>query len=183
MTEHTKTTNKFKVEQPVRHNLAVVEQTADKLKINEQLYQVLVNQGAALDLTLLAKKYDPYLDQYDFIVGDVASDHLRLKGFYQAEAHLGIDKSQLAIVDYLTEYCNPGGGYFVLKLLTPVHTYQQRRRRPNHKWPSKRRSRPADDWPFAAHKVHQNKIKPHSHVLKQEHSAHHAFVIKKRGNR
>ena len=75
--------NKFEQEQPIRHPLADVVQDGKSIKINEQLYSIIVNERDALDIETLRKKYDPYLDQYDYLVGDVSSDHLRLKGFYK----------------------------------------------------------------------------------------------------
>ena len=64
---------------------------------------------------MLKEKYDPYLDQYDYLVGDVSSEHLRLKGFYDENDRVAIDKKANAIVDYLEEYCNPGSAYFILR--------------------------------------------------------------------
>lgn len=121
--------NKFEQEQPIRHPLADVVQDGKSIKINEQLYSIIVNERDALDLDTLRKKYDPYLDQYDYLVGDVSSEHLRLKGFYKDAARTSIDKKEMSIVDYLTEYCNPGGPYFILKLTHPLHFYQHQKKR------------------------------------------------------
>lgn len=57
------------------------------------------------------------------MVGDVSSDHLRLKGFYKDNVRTAIDRKKKAIADYLIEYCNPGGAYFVLELISPIHHY------------------------------------------------------------
>ena len=60
--------NKFEKEQPLRHSLASVVQDGKSLKINDQLYSVIVNERNALDIETLKNKYDPYLDQYYYLV-------------------------------------------------------------------------------------------------------------------
>ena len=61
--------NKFEEEQPLRHPLANVVQDGKSIKINDQLYTIVTNERDALDLEMLRKKYDPFLDQYDYLVG------------------------------------------------------------------------------------------------------------------
>ena len=94
-----KSENKFEKKQPLRHPLALVVQDGDKLKINKQLYRIKINKGDAIDLETLRRKYDPYLDQYDFLVGDVSSEHLRLKGFYKDVVRTAIDRKENTIAD------------------------------------------------------------------------------------
>lgn len=187
--------NKFEKEQPLRHPLADVAQDGKSIKINKQLYTIVANEREALDVEMLRKKYDPYLDQYDYLVGDVSSDHLRLKGFYKDAVRTSIDKKELAIVDYLTEYCNPGGPYFILELTDPVHHYQHvkkykrehehpRERNKNerfhaHKRYNKRRRN--DNNPFKKRRIHQTKFKKKQSIaVKKNYGRHHSFVIKKR---
>ncbi|GFZ27342.1 YutD family protein [Lactobacillus corticis] len=176
MSEATET-NKFAQAQPLRHPKAVVAQQGEKIKINNQTYRLAVNHGTALDLEMLALKYDPYLDQYDFIVGDVSSEHLRLKGFYKKEAHRAIDKSEYAIADYLTEYCNPGTAYFILELLDPVHTYHPHKRKKFHyaKHKPSRQSKTYRD------RKQRNRTKFKKHPSRPRRNAgRHKFTIKKR---
>lgn len=190
--------NKFEQEQPIRHPLADVVQDGKSIKIGEQLYSIIVNERDALDLETLRKKYDPYLDQYDYLVGDVSSEHLRLKGFYKDGARTAIDKKEMAIVDYLTEYCNPGGPYFILELTHPVHHYQYQHSKPRR--PRERRERDFvkgdryrarrrynyrknknENNPFKKRRVHQTKFrKKQSIAVKKEFGRHHSFIIKKR---
>ena len=103
-------------EQPLYHPLAHVIVNEDKIMINGRKYEILANVKDALDIEMLKEKYDPFLDQYDYLVGDISSEHLRLKGFYDEKDRVAIDKKANAIVDYLEEYCNPGSAYFVLRL-------------------------------------------------------------------
>ena len=176
--------NKFERDQPLRHPLAVVSLNNDQLKINKQLYQVVVNKNEALDLELLRQKYDPYLDQYDFIVGDISSEHLRLKGFYQDNAQTAIDRKKQTIADYLLEYCNPGGPYFVLQLLSPVHHYhynKRKRRKNSFKNKAQDLHRRKLNKSFKSYHVRPNRIKrPETVAVKKERANHHSFVIKKR---
>lgn len=200
MTEKNKTSseekvNKFEEEQPLRHALANVVRDGQSIKINDQLYSIITNERDALDLELLRKKYDPFLDQYDYLVGDVSSGHLRLKGFYKDEARTSIDKKELAIVDYLTEYCNPGGPYFILELTHPAHHYphsksyksyyereygRKKDRFHQHRYHSKG-YRKNENNPFKKRRVHQTKFKKKQSIaVKKEFGRHHSFIIKKR---
>ena len=176
--------NKFEQDQPLRHPLAAVSLDDDQLKINKQLYQVVVNKNEALDLELLRQKYDPYLDQYDFIVGDVSSEHLRLKGFYQDNAQTAIDRKKQTIADYLLEYCNLGGPYFVLQLLSPVHHYhynKRKRRKNSFKNRTQSSNRRKLNKAFKSYHIRPTRIKkPETVTVKKERTNQHSFVIKKR---
>lgn len=88
--------------------------------INDHKYRILANFRDALDEQLLMKKFDPYLEKYDFIVGDVSSEKLRLKGFYRSSSDkINLDKRFDFVDDYLAEYLNPGVAYFILESLEP----------------------------------------------------------------
>lgn len=183
---NSKTENKFEKEQPLRHPLAVVAQDDDKLKINKQLYRIIVDKDNALDLEMLRKKYDPYLDQYDYIVGDVSSEHLRLKGFYKNVVRTAIDRKQRAIADYLIEYCNPGAAYFVLELISPTHKYNYSRsqeKRPGryHKYRYSNWHRTRLKNNFKKRRVYQTRFpKKKTIAVQKGKGRNHAFVIKKR---
>lgn len=181
MSEEEKKENPFEKKQPLRHPLANVVQDGDKIKINNQLYQILVNKEDAIDIDLLREKYDPYLDQYDFLVGDISSDHLRLKGFYKDIVRTAIDRKERAIADYLIEYCNPGAAYFVLQLISPVHHYQakntdNRARRYGHY--RRNLNRPRNN--FKKRRVRKVTFKRKSIAVQKGHGRNHKFVIKKR---
>ncbi|MCI1290614.1 MAG: YutD family protein [Lactobacillus sp.] len=116
------------------HPLAKVVQAEDELEINWRAYEIIINYKDALDLDLLREKYDPFLNQYDYLIGDVASDHLRLKGFFAAQRRARMDQRAQTMADYVTEYVNPGSPYFVLKALSPAE-------RPKVKHGKRRRSK------------------------------------------
>ncbi|BDR60100.1 YutD family protein [Lactobacillus xylocopicola] len=162
--------NKFAQKQPLRHPQAKVVLDEATLKINQQVYQVLVNKQDALDLDSLRQKYDPYLNQYDFLVGDISSEHLRLKGFFQDNVQAAIDRKKQTIADYLIEYCNPGSPYFILQLLSPVHHYRSsKRKKIRTGQPSKR----ANNSLKAVRRVRPTQIK-------KQPGNHHNFIIRKR---
>ena len=142
------------------------------LLIEGRKYEVIANEKNALDIDLLREKYDPFLNQYDYIVGDVSSDHLRLKGFYDTNEHVAIDKKAITIVDYLDEYSNPGSPYFILHLLgeNQVKKVALGRKKKYRSSKGKRKNN------FKERKVQKTKIMHHSKVVKQNKS----FVIKKR---
>lgn len=179
-------TSSFAKKQPLRHPLAEVVLDQDHLKINKQLYQIVLNKNDALDPEMLRQKYDPYLDQYDYLVGDISSDHLRLKGFYKDVARTAIDRKEKAIADYLMEYCNPGAPYFVLKLLSPVHHYKNKNRESFHRrFQQKRFKNKAFHQHyrnnFQRRRVHKGqRLTRKTKASTKGDSQTHAFVIKKK---
>lgn len=149
--DETKKTAADKEEPKLYHDLAQVVIDGNQVVINDRHYHVLVNYKEALDQDLLAQKYDPFLDQYDLLVGDVSSGHLRFKGFYQTKQRVKIDQKSTTIVDYLTEYGNPGSPYFILARegKNPAKEKALRRKRPRRSkrggrhYPRKKKTRKA----------------------------------------
>lgn len=105
----------------VRHAPAdVVLVSPEFVVINQLKYRVVTNYRNALDSELLKLKFDPFLEKYDYLVGDVSSDKLRLKGFFKGTSNkINLDKRVETIEDYIYEYLNPGVAFFVLESLTP----------------------------------------------------------------
>lgn len=157
------------------HPLAEVVVAGEKVVINQREYRLLVNQRDALDREVLKQKYDPYLDQYDYLVGDVSSEHLRLRGFYNDYVKTSIDRKKSTIVDYLTEYCNPGAPYFILESLQPSRKPRPtQRRRPAKK-------RPKNKAAFTERKVKDGRPKKGSYAEgRKKNRRHKAFVIRKK---
>ncbi|WP_420842362.1 YutD-like domain-containing protein [Fructobacillus americanaquae] len=89
------------------------EITIDGLKLTLQ-----ENFKDAFDASKLAIRYTPLLKQYDYIVGDISADQLRLRGFYQDDREVTADQKISALADYLYEYVNFGAPYFVLSNAT-----------------------------------------------------------------
>lgn len=94
----------------------VVQLSADKVKINQDLYNITINHGNQLDTRRLARRYNTVLRKYDYIVGDWGYGQLRLRGFYDdIRPQAKIDQKISTLQDYLLEYCNFGCAYFVLE--------------------------------------------------------------------
>lgn len=169
-------------DQTLYHPLAHVIINDDMVMINGREYEIIANVKDALDSEMLKEKYDPYLDQYDYLVGDVSSEHLRLKGFYVENDRVAIDKKANAIVDYLEEYCNPGSAYFILRLTQENQikkiAFGRQNKRKNINTNRYRTKRPY----FKERRVHKTKIGSHKTAVKFQRGNHKnkSFVIKKR---
>lgn len=87
----------------------------DNLSIDGHPYQLITNYREAFDDTKLKARFSTILTKYNYIVGDISADQLRLKGFYDA-ARPNTPRAQTidALEDYLYEYVNFGAPYFVL---------------------------------------------------------------------
>jgi len=76
-------------------------------------YELLQNEREAFDLAKFESKYLPeYFDKYQYLVGDLSDDILRLKGFSNDK------KSPVYfhyIPEYLTESCSYNCRYYILK--------------------------------------------------------------------
>ncbi len=119
------------------------EITIDGLKLTLQ-----ENFKDAFDASKLAIRYTPLLKQYDYIVGDISADQLRLRGFYQEDREVTADQKISALADYLYEYVNFGAPYFVLSNAAPafrpvrVHDFLADWEAANPKKPARKPSSP-----------------------------------------
>jgi uncharacterized protein YutD len=79
------------------------------------LFDLLKNRENGFNLEKFDYLYTDYFDQYEYIVGDIATDNLRLKGFMGQIGPNGYNK----IPEYLNELVNWKSPYFILKRLPP----------------------------------------------------------------
>lgn len=76
-------------------------------------FELIKNYREAFDKEAFIARYvDVVFKQYDYIVGDVSSEKLRLKGFREKSKGNG---SYTKIPDYLNESCNYNIPYYILK--------------------------------------------------------------------
>lgn len=76
-------------------------------------FELIKNFKDAFNQEMLDSKYiEECFDKYDYIVGDISSGILRLKGFTSSDMGLNSFK---AIPDYLLEACVYNCGYYILK--------------------------------------------------------------------
>lgn len=73
-------------------------------------FLLLKNYKDAFDKNVFEQRYINTFDKYEFILGDVSSGLLRLKGFSKNGKH-----SYLKIPDYLDQFCNYNAPYFILE--------------------------------------------------------------------
>ena len=75
-------------------------------------FELISQTKDAFDIVKFQERYVDTFDRFDYIVGDIASDLLRLKGF---TSDLKNKHNYKTIPDYLNESCNYQCGYFILK--------------------------------------------------------------------
>jgi uncharacterized protein YutD len=117
-------------------------ETATDIFINDRPYRLVKNYREAYDQQKLAARFSDFLEKYDYLVGDIAADQLRLQGFYK-DGTKGIARSQqiAALQDFLYEQSNFGAPFFVLENLAPHEVVEveekdvskPKRRRRQHK--------------------------------------------------
>lgn len=77
------------------------------------IYELIKNHKDAFDIVKFQERYvEEIYDKYDYIIGDVSSEMLRLKGFYK-DLEKGQNYKEIPI--YLNETCNYNTAYFILK--------------------------------------------------------------------
>lgn len=83
------------------------------IKTEHGTYEILKDYREAFDLEAFNLKYvNVAFDRYQYLVGDMASGLLRIKGFNSdAKSPRGFK----AIPDYLNESCNYNTAYFILR--------------------------------------------------------------------
>lgn len=84
--------------------------------INNRDYKVVKNYRDAFDIEEVKDKITDYYDDYDYIVGDIAYNKLRLKGFYNEKNKKVKELNNIKNLDnYLKDFCAPDCRYFVLE--------------------------------------------------------------------
>ncbi|KSU83389.1 Uncharacterized protein YutD [Fictibacillus enclensis] len=88
--------------------------------IGEHCYELVENNKGAFDEEQLKSRYSEILHKYDYLVGDIGYEQLRLRGFFD-DGHdkATYDTKISTLPEYIYEYCNFGCPYFVLKKITP----------------------------------------------------------------
>jgi uncharacterized protein YutD len=87
----------------------------EEILINDHAYRLEKDYREAFDPELLAERFVGLFSRYDFLVGDIGSGQLRLKGFYADDAQVPSEIKISRVQDYLYEYCSFGCPYFILR--------------------------------------------------------------------
>jgi len=81
-------------------------------------FELIKNYKDAFNLKQFIDSYtSEVFDRYNYIVGDVSANILRLKGFSQ---NYKSDNSYKKIPDYINESCNYNCAFFVLRRIKEV---------------------------------------------------------------
>ncbi|GMA70643.1 hypothetical protein GCM10025879_18890 [Leuconostoc litchii] len=106
-------------QQEERKSTYEVKKLGNEVEIDRLTLEIVENFKDAFDVEKLAIRYTPLLAQYDYIVGDISADQLRLKGFYNNDKSVNNQDKIQSLQDYLYEYVNFGAPYFVLENVNP----------------------------------------------------------------
>lgn len=88
----------------------------DTFRFKDVEYKIIENHREAFDIEQMEHRFTDYLLKYDYIVGDIAYEKLRLRGFYEDHRKgVPIDMKISNLEDYLIEYCSFGCQYFVFE--------------------------------------------------------------------
>lgn len=88
----------------------------NEINIEDKTYELLTNYKEAFNEEEFKEKYTDYFYDYDYIVGDIAYNKLRLKGFYDAKNKKVNKTNNFNNLDtYLKNNCAVECRYFVLK--------------------------------------------------------------------
>ena len=86
--------------------------------VEDKEYEIITNYKDAFNLEEFILKYTDYFYDYDYIVGDIAYNKLRLKGFYdEGNKNVKEINNIKYLNDYIKNYCAHDCKYFVLKKL------------------------------------------------------------------
>lgn len=92
----------------------------DVILISDARYRLVQDDDQAFDIEQFKDRYTDLLEKFDYIVGDVAFDKLRLRGFYENDTeNIPLDMRIASLEDYLLEYCSFGAKHYVLHRLDP----------------------------------------------------------------
>ena len=88
----------------------------EKIEINNIEYEVIKDYKNAFNKTEFQEKCTDYFIDFDYIVGDIAYNKLRLKGFYDAKNKKVSKINNFSNIEkYLKEDCAVDCKYFIVK--------------------------------------------------------------------
>ncbi|WP_245249707.1 YutD family protein [Vagococcus allomyrinae] len=101
-------------EKEKKQRITLIEE--DIVMIDQRKYRLVENYREAFDIEKMNERYSDVLNRYDYIVGDIGFEQLRLKGFFsETQKRMPVEQRIGSLQDYLYEYCNFGCAYFVLE--------------------------------------------------------------------
>lgn len=89
------------------------------IEVENNTYELIKNYKDGFSEEDFVSHYTDYFEDYDYIVGDIAYGHLRLKGFYDSSNKKVKKLNDFKFLDkYLTDNCATECKYFVLKKIS-----------------------------------------------------------------
>lgn len=94
----------------------VMRVDSETFRLQKVDFKLVEDYREAFDIEMMEERFASYLLKYDYIVGDIGYDKLRLRGFYEDHRKgVPLDMKISNLEDYLVEYCNFGCPYFVFE--------------------------------------------------------------------
>ena len=88
-------------QQEERKGTYKVKKLGNEVEIDRLTLEIVEDFKDAFDEDKLAIRYTPLLAQYDYIVGDISAEQLRLKGFYNNNKAVNNHDKIQSLQDYL----------------------------------------------------------------------------------
>ena len=86
------------------------------IEVENNKYKLIKDYKNGFDLDEFVNHYTDFFEDYDYLVGDIAYNKLRLKGFYDEKNKKAKDINNYKNLDkYLEEYCATDCKYYILK--------------------------------------------------------------------
>ncbi len=86
------------------------------IEVDNREYEIIKDYKDAFDKETFINSYTDYYYDYDYIVGDIAYNHLRLKGFYDEKNKKVKKINNFKNLDhYIKQNCAVDCKYFILK--------------------------------------------------------------------
>ncbi len=86
------------------------------ITLNNNEYEIIKNYRDAYNKDELESKFTEYFYDYDYVVGDIAYNKLRLKGFYDEKNKKAKKLNNYKFVDdYLKKNCANDCRHFIIK--------------------------------------------------------------------
>ena len=90
-----------------------------RIEVENREYELIKDYKDAFDKETFINSYTDYYYDYDYIVGDIAYSHLRLKGFYDEKNKKVKKINNFKDLDnYLKQNCAVDCKYFILKKIS-----------------------------------------------------------------